>query len=52
MRGDRPFVFSNRKFGEGLDAITRFIEQHGMLGSQAAAQTVIAGLNFAYRFTG
>jgi urease accessory protein len=29
MRGDRPFVFSNLKTGEGLPAIARFIEEHG-----------------------
>ena len=31
MRGDRPFVFSNLKTGQGLDAIVAFIEAHGML---------------------
>lgn len=29
MRMDRPFVFSNLKTGQGLDAIVRFIEQQG-----------------------
>ena len=32
MRGDRPFVFSNLKTGQGLDAIIAFIERQGMLG--------------------
>src|SRR5215510_11767004 len=32
MRGERPFVFSNLKTGEGLDRIVRFIEAEGMLG--------------------
>jgi len=32
MRGDRPFVFSNMKTGEGLDQIIQFIETQGMLG--------------------
>ncbi len=33
MRGDKPFVFSNLKSGEGLDAIIAFIEREGMLAS-------------------
>jgi len=37
MRGDRPFVFSNLKTGEGLDDIIRFIEKQGMLRSTEAA---------------
>ena len=31
MRGARPFVFSNLKTGQGLDAIVQFIETEGML---------------------
>ena len=31
MRGPRPFVFSNLKSGQGLDAIVEFIETEGML---------------------
>ena len=31
MRGRRPFVFSNLKTGQGLDAIVNFIESEGML---------------------
>jgi urease accessory protein len=31
MRGARPFVFSNLKSGEGLEAIVSFIEMEGML---------------------
>jgi urease accessory protein len=31
MRGERPFVFTNLKSGEGFDAVIRFIERHGML---------------------
>ena len=31
MRGQRPFVFSNLKSGQGLDAIVEFIETEGML---------------------
>ncbi len=32
MRGDRPFVFSNLKTGEGLERIVDFIRHQGMLG--------------------
>lgn len=31
MRGERPFVFSNLKTGEGLDKVAGFIAQGGML---------------------
>ncbi|OZG73887.1 urease accessory protein UreG [Hahella sp. CCB-MM4] len=31
MRGDKPFVFSNMKNGEGLEAIIDFIVDRGML---------------------
>ena len=31
MRGERPFVFSNLKTGQGLDEIARFIVAQGML---------------------
>ena len=31
MRGERPFVFSNMKTGQGLDIIIQFIEDRGML---------------------
>src|SRR5690606_8181870 len=31
MRGDKPFVFSNQKVGQGLDEIIAFIERQGML---------------------
>jgi len=33
MRGDKPFVFSNLKTGEGLNAIMHFIETQGLLGA-------------------
>jgi urease accessory protein len=33
MRGERPFLFSNLKTGQGLDDIVRFIETEGMLKS-------------------
>lgn len=31
MRGERPFVFSNLKVGQGLDEIVAFIEHRGLL---------------------
>ena len=31
MRGDKPFVFSNQKVGQGLEQIIAFIERQGML---------------------
>jgi len=33
MRGERPFVFSNLKTGEGLNTIIQFIVDKGMLGA-------------------
>jgi len=36
MRGDRPFVFTNLKTEQGLDAVVRFIEERGMLTPTAA----------------
>lgn len=32
MRGERPFVFTNLKTGHGLDVVTSFIREQGMLG--------------------
>lgn len=34
MRGERPFVFSNLKSGEGLDQIIAFIERQGLLKTE------------------
>ncbi len=34
MRGDRPFIFSNLKKGDGLADIIAFIEKQGMLNTQ------------------
>ena len=31
MRGERPFVFTNLKTGDGLETIVRFIEHQGCL---------------------
>jgi urease accessory protein len=39
MRGERPFVFSNLKTGQGLDEIVRFIETQGMLKTKSEPVT-------------
>ncbi|MBM0104795.1 urease accessory protein UreG [Steroidobacter sp. S1-65] len=36
MRGDRPFIFTNLKTGQGLDQVIAFIEREGMLKPKAA----------------
>jgi urease accessory protein len=36
MRGERPFVFTNLKTGQGLDQVTEFIVKQGMLRPAAA----------------
>ena len=36
MRGQRPFVFTNVRSGEGVEAVARFIEQVGGLRVEAA----------------
>jgi urease accessory protein len=44
MRGERPFVFSNLKSGQGLDQIIAFIEMRGMLQprrNQSAARAAV-----------
>ena len=33
MRGDRPFVFTNLKTGQGVDAVIAFVETQGLLPS-------------------
>ena len=37
MRGTRPFVFTNMRSGEGLDAVVAFIEKAGGLAASAPA---------------
>ena len=32
MRGERPFVFTNLKTGEGVDTVVAFVIERGMLG--------------------
>ncbi|WP_349367486.1 urease accessory protein UreG [Salinarimonas sp.] len=36
MRGKRPFVFTDMRAGEGVDAVARFIEEAGGLSAEAA----------------
>jgi urease accessory protein len=36
MRGERPFVFTNLKTGQGLDVVVRFIVERGMVGAAVA----------------
>lgn len=31
MRGERPYVFTNLKTGQGLESVIRFVEKEGML---------------------
>lgn len=35
MRGERPFIFSNMKTGQGVDEVIRFIVHQGMLQDSA-----------------
>jgi urease accessory protein len=39
MRGERPFVFTNLKTGQGLDAVIGFILREGMLRTGAGPRT-------------
>jgi urease accessory protein len=33
MRGQRPFVFTNLRSGDGIEAVSRFVEERGGLGA-------------------
>ena len=39
MRGERPFVFSNLKVGQGLDEIIGIIVEQGMLSPSKASRS-------------
>ena len=41
MRGERPFVFSNLKTGQGVDELVRFIETRGMLFRDRAPPAIV-----------
>jgi urease accessory protein len=41
MRGERPFVFTNLKTGEGLQAIVRFIEAEGCLRAPSKPEKTV-----------
>lgn len=41
MRGERPFVFSNLKTGQGLDQIIDFIVEYGMLQQRLAGAVLV-----------
>ena len=43
MRGDRPFLFSNLKSGEGLAAVKQFIVEEGMLTPASQSLTKATG---------
>jgi urease accessory protein len=36
MRGERPYLFTNLKSGQGVPAVTEFIEKHGLLAAHPA----------------
>ncbi len=40
MRGERPFVFTNLKTGQGLDSVIAFIESEGLLSPGKATDSV------------
>jgi urease accessory protein len=40
MRGARPFVFTNLKSGQGLDAVVEFVITHGLLRSAGSKPVV------------
>ncbi|HEY0939985.1 MAG TPA: urease accessory protein UreG [Steroidobacter sp.] len=43
MRGERPFIFTNLKTGQGLDQVIAFIEREGMLQPKAAPHRPVIG---------
>jgi len=45
MRGDRPFLFTNMKTGQGLDGIVAFIERAGMLRKEEPGNAVMPAIS-------
>jgi urease accessory protein len=43
MRGDRPFIFTNLKTGQGLDQVIDFILREGMIQSTGGPATAASG---------
>jgi urease accessory protein len=43
MRGERPFVFTNLKSGEGLDTVLAFVIREGMLPEKSGGKELGAG---------
>ena len=43
MRGERPFVFTNLKTGQGVEAIVRFVIERGMVGAAKSSASDRAG---------
>jgi urease accessory protein len=43
MRGERPFVFTNLKSGEGLDSVLAFVIREGMLPEKSGGKELGAG---------
>jgi urease accessory protein len=39
MRGAKPFLFTNVRAGEGVDAVAKFIIHHGLLVSRHGTPT-------------
>ena len=37
MRGERPFVFTNLKVGQGLETVVRFVVERGMVDARTRA---------------
>ncbi len=43
MRGERPFVFTNLKSGQGLETVVAFIESRGLLDASSSSSDPRAG---------
>jgi urease accessory protein len=45
MRGDRPFVFTNLKTGDGAETVVRFVVERGMIALSSPLESAIASTN-------